>query len=192
MLESITRNWWMFLIRGICAVALGIVAFLWPRITLEALVLVFGIYAIIDGVSAIAIGVSGDSLGERWWGMVLVGVLSLIVGILTFAWPAITAIVLLAFIAAWAIVRGIMEIYAAIKLRKLIEREWLLILGAICSILFGVIICAQPRAGALAIVWIIGIYALVFGILTIALAFKLYSLKAHLPHKAAGLTAPGN
>jgi uncharacterized membrane protein HdeD (DUF308 family) len=182
----------MFLIRGICAVLVGILAFALPKITLEALVLVFGIYAIIDGVSAIAIGISGDSVGERWWGMVLVGVLSLIAGILTFAWPAITAVVLLAFIAAWAIVRGIMEIYAAIKLRALIENEWLLILGAICSILFGVIICAQPRAGALAVVWIIGIYALIFGVLTIALAFKLLSLKPHSPHDTAGLTAPSN
>jgi uncharacterized membrane protein HdeD (DUF308 family) len=192
MLTSITRNWWIFLIRGICAVIIGIVAFAWPGITLEALVLVFGIYAIIDGVSAIAIGASADSVGERWWGMVLVGVLSLIAGILTFAWPAITAVVLLAFIAAWAIVRGIMEIYAAITLRKMIENEWMLVLGGICSILFGGIMVARPAAGALAVLWIIGIYAIVFGVLTIALAFKLHSLRPHLPHDTAGLTAPSN
>jgi uncharacterized membrane protein HdeD (DUF308 family) len=191
MLTSIAQNWWIFLIRGICAVLFGILAFAMPGITLTSLVIVFAIYAIMDGVGAIAVGASGGASGERWWQMIVVGIISLIAGVLTFAWPGVTAVALLACIAVWAIVRGIVEIYAAIRLRALIDNEFLLILGGLCSILFGVIMIARPGAGALAVLWIIGVYAIIFGVLTMSLAFKLHSLKP-LTGSAAGFTAPSN
>ena len=192
MLDSIARSWWIVLLRGIGAVLFGILAFAWPGVTLASLVIVFGIYAIIDGVSAIAVGFAGGAVGAPWWQMVLVGIVGVVAGILTFLWPGVTAVVLLALIAAWSIVRGVVEIFAAIRLRALVENEWLLILGGACSILFGAIVIARPGAGALAVLWLIGIYAIVFGILTIALAFKLHSLKTRLLHNAAGLTAASN
>jgi uncharacterized membrane protein HdeD (DUF308 family) len=177
LLDSIARNWWVFLVRGICAVVFGILAFAMPGITLAALVIVFGIYAIVDGVACIVLGNSADELGGRWWGMILAGILGVIAGILTFAWPAITAVVLLAFIAAWAIVRGIFEIYAAVEFRSMISDEWLVILSGICSIIFGALVIAKPLAGALAVVWIIGIYAIIFGSFSMAIGFRLHSMK---------------
>lgn len=192
MYNSITQNWWIFLLRGICAVIFGIVAFAWPGITLSALVLVFGIYAIADGVIAMAVGLSGDAIGARWGQMVLLGILSVIAGLLTFVWPNITAVALLAVIAAWAIVRGIVEIYAAIKLRPVIEHDWLLILSGICSILFGALVFARPRAGALALLWVIGAYAIVYGVILIAFSFELHSMKGRGEPGAPGMAAPSH
>lgn len=192
MLTSLARNWWVVLFRGICAVLFGIVAFAWPGITLASLVIVYGVYAIFDGWSAIAIGIAGDADGAPWWQMILVGVVSIVAGMLTFLWPGITAVALLAVIAAWSIVRGLVEIVAAIRLRAVLHNEWLLILSGACSIAFGAILIARPGAGALAVVWIIGSYAIVIGVLTTALAFKLHSLKTDLTSGAAALTAAAN
>jgi uncharacterized membrane protein HdeD (DUF308 family) len=180
MLGSIVRNWWIVLVRGIFAVSFGILAFAWPRITLASLVVLFGIYAIIDGVSSIAVGIARGAGGTPWWQMVPVGIVSVIAGVLTLLWPGVTAVVLLVVIAAWLILGGIVEIYAAIRLRALIENEWLLILSGAFSILFGTILIARPGAGALAVLLIIGSCAIVLGLLAVALAFRLRSLKTHL------------
>jgi uncharacterized membrane protein HdeD (DUF308 family) len=192
MFTSITRNWWIFLLRGISAVIFGILAFAWPGITLAALVVVFGIYAIAEGVIAMAVGFSGDTIGARWWQMILLGVLSVVAGILTFVWPNITAVALLALIAAWAIVRGIVEIYAAVRLHALIENDWLLFLGGICSILFGALVVWRPRAGALAVLWIIGAYAIVYGVVMIAFSFQLHSMKGRPEPGGPGMAAPSH
>ena len=181
MLPLIARRWWVVLIRGLCGVAFGILAFGWPGITLASLVLVYGVYAFADGISAIALGVTGARRGAPWWQMILVGLISLAAGILTFAWPGVTAVALLAVIAAWSIVRGVLEIIAAIRLRTEINNEWLVIIGGACSILFGIILVARPAAGALAVLWIIGTYAIIFGILMIALSFRLHALKTTFP-----------
>ncbi len=117
MLASIARSWWIVLFRGICAVLFGVLAFAWPGITLASLVIVFGIYAIVDGASAIAVGFAGNTIGTRWWQMVLVGTVSVIAGVLTFLWPGVTAVALLAIVAVWSIVGGVAEIFAAIRLR---------------------------------------------------------------------------
>jgi uncharacterized membrane protein HdeD (DUF308 family) len=178
LLDSLARNWWMFLIRGICAILFGIFAFTWPGITLASLVLVFGIYAIIDGLTALGVGISGGTLGRPWWQMILVGILSLIAGGITFVWPGLTAVVLLALIASWAIVRGIMEIAAAIRLRSVIEHEGWLIFSGVCSLLFGILLFIHPRAGALAVLWVIGAYAIFFGTLLVGVAFRLHSIKS--------------
>ena len=165
MVMTLARNWWVLALRGLCAVIFGILAFIWPGITLGALVLLYGAFALIDGVLSIVAAIfQREGSGRPWWELVLVGLLGIAAGVLTFVWPGITALVLLYLIAAWAIVSGIFEIIAAIKLRKEIEGEWWLALTGILSVIFGVMLIAQPGAGAIAVVWLIGTYALIFGI----------------------------
>ncbi len=173
MLEQISRNWWLYAVRGVVAIIFGVVALIWPGQTLQALVLVFGAYALVDGIFAVIAGIASYRYFERWWAVLLEGVVGVIIGLLTFFWPSITAFVLLYFIAAWALITGIFEIVAAIQLRRVITGEWALILSGLLSILFGVLLVVFPGAGALSVVWLIGIYAIVFGISEIILAFRL-------------------
>lgn len=175
VVQAFARHWWVLLIRGILAVLFGIMAFALPGLTLVTLVLLYGVYVLADGLTALWGG--GRS---RTWSLVLVGILGVIVGIYTFIYPGITTIALLYLIAAWAIVRGIFEIITAIQLRKEIRNEWVLIIGGVISILFGVVLVANPAAGALAMVWVIGAYALVFGVLMIALAFRVRGVSQRL------------
>ena len=178
LLHELADNWWLVLIRGIAAIAFGILAFFWPGIALLTLVYLWGIYAIIDGVLALgaAIAGMGGEIVPRWW-LVLVGIAGILAGVLAFVWPDITAQVLLAFIAAWAIMIGVLQIVGAIQLRKEIEGEWLLGLSGLLSILFGIALVAQPSAGALALVWMIASFAIVVGCLYIVLAFRLKQYK---------------
>jgi uncharacterized membrane protein HdeD (DUF308 family) len=169
--NAFARNWWVLLIRGMLAVLFGIMVFALPGLTGVTLVLLYGVYALADGLTALWIGGSA-----RAWSLVLVGVLGVIVGIYTFIYPGITAIALLYLIALWAIIRGIFEMVTAIQLRKEISNEWALIIGGIVSILFGVVLVANPAAGALAMVWIIGTYALAFSLMMIVLAFRVRGL----------------
>lgn len=171
LLDAFAKNWWVLLIRGIFAILLGVMAFASPGLTLMTLVLFYGAYALIDGITALGIGAA-----TRAWWLVLSGVIGIIVGIGTFFYPGITAVALFYLIAAWAIVRGVFEIVAAIGLRKEINGVWSLILGGIFSIIFGVVLVAHPAPGVLALVWLIGAYALVFGVTMIVLAFRLRSL----------------
>lgn len=173
MLAEMGRNWWVFLVRGVAAILFGIGAFVWPGLTLAVLVYLFGAYALLDGIVSIVAGIRARDEVERWWMMILVGIAGIVVGIMTFVWPGITALVLLYFIAGWAIVTGALEIAAAIRLRKEIEGEWALIVGGVASVIFGALLIAMPGAGALASIWIIGSYAIIFGILMIMLAFRL-------------------
>ena len=153
------------------AVLFGIAAFAWPQATLTVLVLLFGAYAVVDGVFALvyAFGSGRPFRGTR----IVEGLASVVVGVIALAWPGITALALLYLIAAWAVITGILEIVAAIDLRKVIENEWLLGLSGSASVIFGVIVAVWPGAGALALLWLIGGYAIVFGGLLIALAFRL-------------------
>ena len=173
MLTALTKYWWVFLVRGIFAIAFGIMAFAWPGITILTLVLLYAAHAIIDGATALGLAFSGHAPGQSWWAMVLVGVVGIGAGVGTFFWPGITAAILLAFVAMWAILRGIFEIVAAIHLRKHIENEWLLGLAGVASIAFGVMLLAWPAAGLVTIAWLIGANAIVFGALSIALAMRL-------------------
>jgi len=173
MLEDFCRNWHWVVIRGVAAVIFGLLAFIWPGITLAALVIVWGAYALVDGALALIAAFRVRDRGKPLWALLIVGLLGLAAGILTFIWPAMTALVLLSFIAAWAIVMGIFQIVAAIRLRKSIENEWLLALSGVLSVLFGVLLLLRPGAGALAVIWIIGAYAIAFGVLLIALGLKL-------------------
>ena len=171
MVIVLSRNWWTLALRGLFAVLFGIMAFAWPGITLGALVLLYGAYAFADGVLAIAAALVGRTVGVPWWALLIEGLAGIGVGIITLLWPGITALVLLYLIAFWAVVTGVFEIVAAIRLRKEIRGEWLLALSGVLSVLFGVALIVSPGTGALAVVWLIGTYAIVFGALMIALAF---------------------
>jgi uncharacterized membrane protein HdeD (DUF308 family) len=168
ILAGVARNWWVLALRGLLAVLFAFCAFIWPGLTLGVLVLLWGAFAIVDGVIAIAAGAS-----TRWWSQVFFGVLGVVAGLIALFMPGITALALLMVIAAWAIVRGVFEIVAAIRLRKELTGEWLLILAGAVSVAFGVLMVLYPAAGALAVVWLIGLQALMAGIFLFALAFRL-------------------
>jgi uncharacterized membrane protein HdeD (DUF308 family) len=187
--DGLSRNWWVVLVRGIVGILFGIVTFFAPGITLAALVLVFGAYAFVDGVLTLASAIRRRSTTDRWWILVLEGIAGILVGIATLFLPGITALVLLYLIAAWALVTGILELAAAIRLRKVITNEWLLALGGIVSILLGVLLIAAPGAGALAVVIWIGAYAFVFGALLVGLSLRLRALGTprHRPQAAHGV-----
>jgi uncharacterized membrane protein HdeD (DUF308 family) len=175
MLESLTRYWWVVVSRGVIALIFGIFALVWPHITVLALVILFGAYALVDGIMALVAAARGIRRGRpasRGW-LVVEGIAGVVIGIITFVWPAETALVLLWLIAAWAIVTGILEIMAAIRLRRVIEGEWLLALGGLLSVVFGVVIAVWPGAGALAVIFVIGAYAVIFGALLIGLGLRL-------------------
>lgn len=172
ILRALAANWWLILLRGIAAVVFGILAFMWPAITVLSLTFLWGAYTLVDGVAAIWAAITGDGAGSRGW-LLLVGILGVVAGIIAIVWPVGTAGILLLFIAAWAIATGILQIWGAIRLRKEIEGEWLLILSGALSVLFGLVLAMQPLAGALALVWLIALFALVFGIGNIVFAFKL-------------------
>jgi uncharacterized membrane protein HdeD (DUF308 family) len=173
-LRELAENWWLLLLRGIAAIAFGLLAFSWPGLTLLTLVLMWGIYAVADGILALwaAIASKGGEIAPRWW-LAVVGIAGVLAGALTFVWPGMTALVLLMFIASWAIVIGVLQIWGAIRLRKEIEGEWLLGLSGVLSVAFGVIMFTQPGAGALAVVWLIGWFAILAGCVYIGLAFQL-------------------
>lgn len=183
-IQGLVRNWWLFLIRGICAVVFGVLAFAWPGITLLTLILLYGAYAMADGIFAVVAAFKGGGTTSRWW-LGIVGLLGIAAGVIAFTSPGLTAMVLLLLIAAWSIAMGIAEIFGAIKLRKEIEGEWLLILSGIVSVLFGIALLFRPAAGALALVWLIGSFAILYGILTIGFSFRLKSHQHSLPAQAA-------
>lgn len=188
MLEKITHNWWMFAVRGLIAILFGVVALIRPDQAMQALVLLFGAYALVDGTFAIFAGIASRRYFERWWAVLLEGVAGVVIGLLTFFWPNITALALLYCIAAWALITGILEIVAAIQLRRVITGEWALILGGLLSIAFGVMLFISPLAGAVSVVWMIGLYAVVFGTSEIIFAFRMHSLRQEFKTAAsAGL-----
>ena len=184
MWSDLGRNWGWIVVRGIAAVIFGVLALVLPGITLAALVLLWGAYALADGILALIAAFRIRDRGKPFWALLVVGILGIAAGILTFIWPGMTAIVLLAFIAAWSLVMGIFQIIAAVRLRKSIENEWLLGLSGLLSIIFGVLMLINPGAGALAVIWVIGAYAILFGVLLIALGLKLRS-RTHHPSLAS-------
>ncbi|MBX9776953.1 MAG: HdeD family acid-resistance protein [Xanthobacteraceae bacterium] len=177
LLHALARNWWLEVLRGVAAIIFGVLAFAWPGITLLTLVLFWGAFALVDGVLAIIAAVKGGNPMPRWW-LAIVGVAGIAAGALTFLMPGVTLFVLLIFIAVWAIILGVMEVYGAIKLRKEIEGEWFLILNGLLSVVFGILLLWRPGIGALALVWIIGAYAIILGVIYVAFGLK---LKKHAP-----------
>lgn len=174
----LARNWWAVALRGVAAVLFGVAALIWPGLTLGILVLLFGAYVLVDGIFDLILAIQRATHHARWWPLLLEGLAGIVVGLLTFFWPGITALVLLVLMASWAIVTGIFELIAAMELRREIANEWLLGLSGFASVLFGVLLLLMPGAGALALVWLIGVYALLFGILLLGLAYRLRQIEA--------------
>jgi uncharacterized membrane protein HdeD (DUF308 family) len=178
LLHSLAENWWLLLLRGFAAIAFGVLAFFWPGLTLITLTWLWGAYALSDGVIAIwaAFNASGGDAGPRWW-LGVSGVVSILAGVVAFWYTGMTTLVLLMFIAVWAIIIGATQIWGAIALRSVLQHEWLLVINGALSIAFGVMLMVQPGAGALAVAWMIAWYAIFFGCLYIALAFRLRQYK---------------
>jgi uncharacterized membrane protein HdeD (DUF308 family) len=176
MLSDISHNWWIVGLRGALAVLFGVVAFVWPGVTFEALVLLFGVYAFIDGVLMLGFGLLAAADNQQWWPLVLSGILGIGLGILTFVQPAGVTLGLVYVVAFWAIFTGLLEIVAAIRLRQVISTEWLVALSGALSVLFGILVAAQPGAGALTLVYLFGLYAALAGVSQIIFGFRLRGL----------------
>lgn len=175
MVALLASRWWMLALRGVLAILFGLTALLWPAATLDALVWLFGAYAAVDGIFALVAALTGDAQPTpRWW-LILAGIVGIAIGVLTFVWPGVTALALLYLIAAHAIVIGMLHIVAAIQLRKEIEGEWWLILNGIIALLFGIGVVIYPGAGALALITVIGVYALLAGLLLTGLGWRVRS-----------------
>ena len=173
MKQYLAKYWWVFLLRGIFSVIFGILAFVMPGLTIATLVIVWGAYALVDGVFSLWASATGGTKADDHWLVGLQGLIGLAAGIITLIMPGVTALGLLIAIAAWSLVVGVLQIAAAIKLRKEIEGEFWLGLSGLISILFGLFIIARPGEGALAVICIIGSYALIFGVFLVAFAFRI-------------------
>ena len=181
LIETLKRHWWVPVIRGIAAIVFGVIAFTHPVMAIATLVLFFGAWILIDGIFRI-VGAIGHRASDPDWGWQLViGLLGIVVGLLTFHAPQITALALVIYIAAWALMIGASEIALAVKMRREIKGEWFLILMGLASIVFAVLLLWNPIAGAAAVIWLIAWYAVVLGILAIFFGFRLRSLRTLAP-----------
>ncbi|MFD0688538.1 HdeD family acid-resistance protein [Actinomadura fibrosa] len=186
MFDLMTRHWWVLAVRGAFAVLFGIAAWVWPHITVLALVILFGLYALVDGVIALAEGVRGARGGPRGM-LLLAGAAGVVLGVVALAWPGITAFVLLMLIAAWAVVTGVFEIIAAVALRRELQGEWAYALTGAVSVLFGVLLFAWPASGAVAVAWLIGFFAILFGAALLGAAFRLRRLGREAEREGRGV-----
>ncbi|MEE9103865.1 HdeD family acid-resistance protein [Pseudomonas nitroreducens] len=171
--QALGQHWKWIALRGVAAVIFGVLAIAWPAIALAVLVLVWGAYAFVDGVFTLLAAARMRESGRPIWPLVLVGLLGVGAGLVAFFWPALTALGLLMLIAAWALVIGVLQIIAAIRLRRALANEWWLGLSGALSVLFGVMMIANPGAGAVAVAWVIGAYAVFFGVMLVLLALRL-------------------
>ncbi len=183
-LSPITPRWWALVIRGLAAIAFGILAMLRPGAGVLALVVLWGAYAIVDGVFAIVFAIRGAKVVPGWGWLLAEGLVGIVAGVVTFLWPGITALALIVVIAAWAILTGIAEIATAIRLRRVVQREWMLAVSGVLSIVFGVLAAMMPGAGALAVTWMIALYAILFGALLVGLGFRLHRFTEIVEHPA--------
>lgn len=179
----LSGNWWALLLRGLLAIAFGVFVWLQPGISLATMVLLFGAFALAEGVLGVVTAISGRKGNDDWWVLLLWGLVSIGIGVLTFAAPGITAFVLLFYIAVWAIAVGVLQIIAAVRLRKEIEGEWLLGLAGLAAVAFGVLLIVRPGEGVLSVLMVISVYAVLSGILLVILSLKVRNFSA----KIAGL-----
>jgi len=179
MLAELSKVWWAFLIRGLAAIIFGILALVWPSATLAVLIILFGTYALVDGVFLAVKAISSWNARDDRWLLLIEGLLGIGIGVMTFVSPAVTAIALLFYIAAWSLATGIIEIVSGIRLRKEISGEIWWILSGIVSIIFAVLLMLFPGAGVLGVLWLISTYAIIFGVLLVMLSFRLLSHRGH-------------
>ena len=186
MLGLVARDWWVFAIRGIAALVFGILAFIWPETTLTVLVFLFGAYVLVDGLALLVVLVRGDAAARRnAWAVAIMGVLGIVVGVATFVWPGLTALTLLYLVAFWAIATGVFQVIAAIALRRELEGEFWMALGGVASIVFGALLIASPGDGLITLVWLVGLWSVVFGVSNLSLAYRLHGIDATLAKPAA-------
>jgi len=186
MLGLVARDWWVFAIRGVVAILFGVLAFAWPELTLMVLVTLFGAYVLVDGVALLIALARGDTLARRHaWAVGIMGVLGIAAGIATFLWPAATALSMLYIVAIWAIAMGLFQVVAAIALRREIDDELWMAIGGIASVVFGVLLVAFPGDGLISLVWLVGIWAFVFGVSSLGLAYRLHAVNADLRSRPA-------
>lgn len=181
MLQHLTKHWGFVAIRGVAALLFGALTIAMPGIALVSLIFLFGVYTMADGILHIVASFRG---GGSVWAMLLGGIVSIAAALVMFIRPDITAVALLYVIAFWAIFKGVFEIVVAIRLRKELDREWMLILAGVISILFGGLLLAAPVAGALAVVLWIGVFAVIEGFLLLLFAFRLRGVGRHLTGEA--------
>ncbi len=175
MLHALARNWWALLLRGIAAVIFGLLAFYWPGGVAVVLVILFGAYAFVDGIFALISAVRAAEAHQRWWAFLLEGIVGLVIAAIVVFNPTVAGLGIYFAIAIWAILTGILEIVAAVQMRKLIPNEFWLILAGILSIAFGVLLYWRPLIGILTVIYLIGFYAIFFGIVMIVFSFRLRS-----------------
>ena len=176
MLANIlSRYWWMILLRGLAWLLFGVLVFAQPAISLVTLTLLFGAFALWDGIANVVSAIGGRHENENWGVLLLTGLAGIAIGALTFYAPGITALGLLFYIAIWVTGTGLLQVVAGIRLRKEIEGEFWLILSGIVSIALGVFLVARPGAGALSVLWLVATYAVVFGLILIILAIRVRS-----------------
>ena len=176
LLETLKRRWWVPVLRGVAAIIFGVIAFTHPLMAAATLVLFFGAWILIDGIFRV-IGAIANRASDKEWGFdLIIGLVGIIIGLLTFHAPQITALALIIYIAAWALMIGATEIATAIKLRREVKGEWFLILMGLLSIAFAGLLLWNPLAGATALIWIIAWYAVIFGVLGIFFGLRLRSL----------------
>ena len=176
LIETLKRHWWVPVLRGIAAVVFGVMAFVYPGLTAAVLVLLFGAWVLVDGIFRVIGAIAGRASDSEWGFNLIIGIVGIIIGLLTFHAPRITALALVIYIAVWALMIGATEIALAIKLRREIKGEWFLILMGLASIVFAALLLWNPLAGAAALIWIMAWYAVIFGVLAIIFGFRLRSL----------------
>lgn len=180
MLMYLSRYWWVLVVRGVIAILFGVLAFTLPVATVAALVLVFGAFALADGIFAVVTAVVGRRMSTDWWILLAQGLLGIAIGSLTLFNPLITAVALLVYIAIWAIVAGVLQLVTAVKLRRELTGEWRLALGGILGAAFGIAMLWRPAAGALAVLWVIGSYAIVWGVMLMIGGFDIHRARKHV------------
>ena len=186
MLGLVARDRWVFAIRGIAALVFGVLAFIWPETTLAVLVFLFGAYVLVDGASLLVALVRGDAVARRHaWAVAIIGVLGIVAGVVTFMWPGLTAMSLLYVVAFWAIATGTFQVIAAVALRRELDGEFWMALGGLASIVFGAFLVVFPGEGLLSLVWLVGLWAVVFGVSSLSLAYRLHGINAALPKPGA-------
>ena len=181
MLRMLCDKWWCLLLRGLTAIIAGAVAVAHPGLTVLVLAVLVGVSALVDGLACVLVGLRGGAGGRPWWEMIVLGLVGVGFGIAALAWPGLVLATLLALVGAWAVARGVIEIVAAVKLRKILEDEWILGLSGAVSIAFGILLLAKPMQGLLVIGVVIGCFLFVYGLAAVAFSLRLRALRSRLP-----------
>ncbi len=176
MLTLVSRKWWALVLRGALAILLGVLAFLWPSHTLKALFMLVGLFLILDGFITSGLALSHRKGVTRWWIFLIEGIAGLLVGLFAFIWPQTVAVVVVTLLGIWALITGVLEILAGVRLRAMMEGEWLMISVGILSLAFGLLLILIPASAVVALLWLVAVYFILFGIVLVVLGLKVRPL----------------